>query len=199
MKGLIKLAIKNPVLVNLLMGSILVIGAFALWQLPRELMPDVKFNWIFIIINYPGTSPEEIEKFITIPIEDEIADVDRIQSINSDSSEGNSFIWVKFEDMSDDEFDKLSRDLRDEVDKVQNLPEDAEDPQFIEFSSNAFMPMINVIIRGDLPELEMKELAEDIRDDILDIKKPKWSSSLISSSETSEGLIPQIVNSSCSQ
>lgn len=169
MTALIKLAIKNPVFVNLLMMLILVLGAIAWYQLPRELMPNIGFNWIFIITPYPGTSPEEIEKLITIPIEDEIIDVERIENITSESSEGSSFIWVKFEDMSEDDFDKLSRDLLDEVDKV-DLPEDAEDPTFIEFSSASFMPIINVIIRGDLPELDLKRLAEDIRDDIVDIK-----------------------------
>jgi multidrug efflux pump subunit AcrB len=169
MTALIKLAIKNPVFVNLLMITILVLGGISYWQLPRELMPNIGFNWIFIITSYPGTSPEEIEKLITIPIEDEIIDVERIENITSESSEGASFIWVKFEDMSDDDFDKLSRDLNDEVDNVE-LPDDAEDPTFIEFSSASFMPIINVIIRGDLPEIDLKNLAEDIRDDIIDIQ-----------------------------
>ena len=52
-------------------------------NMPRELERDMSFNWAFIWVTYPGVSPEEIEKLITKPIEDEIADVNKIESITS--------------------------------------------------------------------------------------------------------------------
>jgi len=165
-----KFSVKNPLLVNLMVVLIFIVGGYSLITLPRELMPDVPFNWVFIITVYPGVSPEEIEKLITIPIEDEIADVDRIETISSESNEGVSFISVKFEMMGENEFNKLLQDLKTEVDKVQNLPEDAEEPEVTEFSMTEFIPIINVVLSGELPELEMKRIAEDISEEILDIK-----------------------------
>ncbi|MFH1009329.1 MAG: efflux RND transporter permease subunit, partial [Candidatus Latescibacterota bacterium] len=114
-------------------------------------------------------SPEEIEQLITITLEEEIQDVDKIDLVSSKSSEGASFLWVKFEQMSDDGFDKAFRDLSAEVDKVRDLPEDAEDPDVVRFNTGSLMPIINVVLSGDQPEARMKEWAKQLREDMLDI------------------------------
>lgn len=170
MNKLASFSVDNPVLVNLLMIGILVIGiGWALPSLPRELMPNMSLNWAFIIVPYPGVSPEEIEQYVTIPIEDEIEDVDGIESITSTSSEGLCQVSVKFETMSDDEFDKRYQDLESNVNSIRDLPDDAEDPFILDFGTEEFMPMVSVVVSGDIPELEMKELTEDLQDLIEDI------------------------------
>ena len=63
-------------------------------NMPRELERDMSFNWVIIWVAYPGVSPEEIEKLITKPIEDEIADVNKIESITSTAAEGSTGISV---------------------------------------------------------------------------------------------------------
>ncbi|MFQ6093183.1 MAG: efflux RND transporter permease subunit [bacterium] len=166
---LAKFSVRNPVLVNMLMILVIVVGAYSLMTLPRELMPDIAFNWVFIITNYYGAGPEEVEKLITIPIEDEIADIDDIESITSGSSEDASFISVKFKNIGSDRFFRRLQDLKSEVDQV-DLPEEAETPLVWDFGSSDFMPMINVVLHGDLHEREMKKIADDLRDDILDIR-----------------------------
>jgi len=170
MNKLSKFSVDNPVLVNLIMLGILVFGiGWALPGLPRELMPNMSLNWAFVVVVYPGVSPEEIEQYITIPIEDEIHDVDGIESITSASSEGLCQISVKFETMPDDEFDKRFQDLESRVNAIRDLPQDAEDPIILDFTTEEFMPMVSVIISGDLPEDEMKKHAEDIEELISDI------------------------------
>ena len=167
MKSLFKLSVKNPVLIHMITISVIVFGTYTLINMPRELEPDMSFNWATIWVPYPGVSPEEIEKFITKPIEDEIADVDKIDSITSISAEGYSNISVKFDqDIRRDEFDKLYQDLRTELDKVNDLPEDAEDPVMFKLESNTTTPVIDVVLAGELPEKEMRQLAEELQDDI---------------------------------
>ena len=147
--------------------AVIVFGTYTLINMPRELEPDMSFNWVIIWAPYPGVSPEEIEKFITKPIEDEIADVDKISSITSLSAEGYSNISVKFDqDISRDEFEKLYRDLRTELDKVNDLPEDAEDPFLFKLESNTLTPVIDVVLAGTLPKKEMRDLAEHLQDQL---------------------------------
>ena len=148
---LAKMSVRNPVLVNLLMILVLVIGTYSLLTLPQELMPNIAFNWVFIITNYFGAGPEEIEKLITIPIEDEISDIDDIESITSESGEDASLISVKFKNISEEEFFRRFQDLKSEVDQVE-LPEDAETPIVWDFGSSDFMPMIRVVLHGDLSD-----------------------------------------------
>ena len=167
MKSLFKLPVNNPVLVHMITIAVIVLGSYALINMPRELERDMSFNWALIWVMYPGVSSEEIEKLIVKPIEDEIADVDKIESITSTAAEGFSGISIKFDqNISRDEFERLYRDLRTELDKVRNLPEDAEDPVLFKLESNTVTPVIDVVVSGNLPEQRMRELAEALQDEI---------------------------------
>jgi len=165
-----KFSVKNPVLVNLVLVSVLVLGTISLIDLPRDLTPNINFHWLIVVTTYSGVNPEEIEKLITIPLEDAINNVDNIKMVTSSSTEGVSQISVQFENMSDEKYDKLFQDLKSEVEKIDNLPEDIEGPEYVELTTDFMLPMIFVIISGTLPEREMKEIAEDLQRDILDIK-----------------------------
>ena len=88
MKSVFRLSINNSVLVHMITIAVIVLGSYMLINMPRELERDMSFNWAFIWVTYPGVSPEEIEKLITKPIEDEIADVNKIESITSTAAEG---------------------------------------------------------------------------------------------------------------
>ncbi len=166
-----RLAVRNPVVANLLMVAILFLGTLSFIRLPRELMSEMSLNWAFIITVYPGVSPEEMEKLVTIPIEDEIQDVKGIDSISSQSAEGSSFISVKFKDMSDEEYRARFEDLRAEVDKVRDLPEDAEDPVVDSFTTSDMMPVISVHLHGQIPEKRLLALAKELRRQLLNIPR----------------------------
>ncbi len=163
------LSVKNPVLVNMVMLGIIVLGTYSYLTLPREEMPDIDFNWVFIVTTYPGASAEEVEKLVTIPIEEEIQDVDKIDHIASTSSENNSMISVKFEMMDPDDFDKRLNDLRAELDKVTDLPDDSEDPIVFQLKTSTWLPMLSVVLYGDVPERVLKETAEELQEEIKDI------------------------------
>ena len=83
MKPLIRTFITNPVLVHMITIGVIVFGTFSFLTMPRELNPKLNFYWMIVEVWYPGVSPEEIEKLITKPIEDEISDVDNINTITS--------------------------------------------------------------------------------------------------------------------
>ncbi len=167
MKSVFRLSVNNPVLVHMITIAVIVLGSYMLINMPRELERDMSFNWVLIWVVYPGVSPDEMEKLITKPIEDEIADVNKIESITSTAAEGFTGISVKFDqNISRDEFDKLYQDLRTELDKVQNLPQHAEDPVMFKLESNTLTPVIDVIVAGDFPEKERRELAEELQDEI---------------------------------
>jgi len=140
-------SVKNPVLVNLLMGAILVVGIMAALRLPLELFPSIKLELVSVTTVFPGASAEDVEKLLTIPIEDEINDISGIKVIRSTSSEGLSQILAEIEAGEDTQ--KLAQDIRSEVSKVEDkLPEDAEDPITEEFDAN--FPLISVAIAGDV-------------------------------------------------
>jgi multidrug efflux pump subunit AcrB len=163
-------SIKNPVLVNILMIAILLFGAVAFVDLPREMISEISFNWAFIIAPYPGASPQEVEDLIITPIEEEIADLDRVDQIIGAASEGGGFIMVKYETMDNDEFRQRLVDLKSEIAEVRDLPEEAEDIFVTEFTTADFAPVLSVILHGDLSEKRLKPVADDLKKQILDLR-----------------------------
>ena len=158
-------SVRNSVLVNMTMILVIVMGTYSLITVPRELFPQVRLNRVFILVTYPGASPEDVEKLVTKPIEDEIQDVDLIDIVLSQSLEGLCRINVVFESTTESDFHRVYQDLRQEVDKV-DLPEEAEDPDYFSLESSTWIPMASVVVSGDLPERRMKELAEELEDEI---------------------------------
>lgn len=163
-----KFSVKNTVFVNLLMIGLIVLGAISMLRLPTELNPEISFNWVFIVVPYPGASPLETESLIVDPIESEIRDVDKIDEIQSTGGEGFAFVMVKFEDLSESEFREKLTDIKAEVDKV-SLPEEAEDPQVNTFSSSDFMPVITINMSFTIPKENAYLIADRIKDDLEDI------------------------------
>jgi multidrug efflux pump subunit AcrB len=73
--------------------------------------------------------------------------------------------------MSDEEFRARLEDLRAEVNKVDDLPEDALEPRVDSFGSNDFMPLVSVHLYGSAPEREMVELGRLLRDELRRVPK----------------------------
>lgn len=168
---LARLSVNNPVVANLLMLAIVILGVLSFLSMPRELMSELSLNWVFIAKPYPGVSPEEIERLIVVPIEEEIQDVKGIESIASQCGEGTSLISVRFKEMSDDEFRKRYEDLRAELEKVKNLPQDALDTQILSFTTSEMAPMIFVHLHGKVSEKKLLELGKELRRNLLEIPR----------------------------
>ncbi len=164
-----KFSVKNSVLVNLLMIGLFIFGIISMFRMPRELNPNVNFNWVFVTVVYPGAAPSEIENLIIDPIESEIQDVDKITETQSTAGEGFGFLLIKFGDISDSEFRERYTDLKAEIDKVP-LPEDAEDPIIDDFGSGDFLPVITINMSYSIPDDNASQIADDLEEDLTDIK-----------------------------
>ena len=167
-----KLSVSNPVLANLLMIVIIVFGVYAWIVLPRELTPEISFQSATVTTFYPGASSEDVEKLVTTPIEDAIEEnANKTDIIVSISSEGRSLITVQFEEMSDREFDKEFQNLRMAVDRVNDLPaEILDEPQVLEIDTSSGFPMLTIVVGGEILEDQMRDIAENLKDEILEIK-----------------------------
>jgi len=167
-----KMSVNNPVLANMLMILIITFGLYAWINLPRELTPEITLQSATVTTLYPGASPEEVEKLVTAPIEDAIEEnVNKINLLLSTSSEGRSVISVDFEEMSDRDFDKELENLRTAVEQLNELPaEILDDPKVEELDISSGFPMLTIVVGGDISESQMRDIAEKLKDEILDIK-----------------------------
>ena len=149
-------SVKNPVLVNLLMLAILGVGILAAARLPLELFPSIQLELVTVNTVFPGASAEDVEKLVTIPIEDEINDISGINVIRSTSSEGLSSVVAELDTGVD--IQKVAQEIRSEISRIEDkLPEDSEDPIVDEF--DASFPLISVAIAGDVSQEMLRSYA----------------------------------------
>jgi multidrug efflux pump subunit AcrB len=159
-------SVRQSVLVNLLVILFLVAGGVTYSTMIKEKFPAIDIEEVRVNTVYPGVSPEEIERLITIPIEDEVAGIEGVDDVTSTSSEGFSQIEVDF-DTGIEDFPRKVQEVQNKVNRVDDLPEDAETPEIEEETWTTIA--IIASLSGNVPESVLKELSEDLEDDLLDI------------------------------
>lgn len=158
-------AVKNRVSVLVLMVLIVIVGVYSYRSLPRENSPDITIPHVFVQTSYKGVSAEDIESGITIKIEKKLKGLDRVKKIQSVSSEGLSRIDVEFIPGTD--IDEVLPKVKDKVDEAQqDLPSDLEeDPSVFEVNFSE-LPIITFSLAGNCGPRCLKELADDLKDEI---------------------------------
>ncbi|MEM7137114.1 MAG: efflux RND transporter permease subunit [Myxococcota bacterium] len=152
-------AVRQPVLVNLVAISMVVLGAVVLHDMNRESLPTMPTGWGGVTTVYAGASPEEIEQLITIPVENAIANVDDVDEIWGTSKEGVSYVSFKFKADVDDVANAII-EVANEVNRIDDLPLDADRPVVREFKVD--FPTMAVAVRGEVPEAVLRRVGKDL-------------------------------------
>ncbi len=140
-------------------------------SIPKEQYPDIVIPTIFVSTIYPeGANPEDIEKLITKPIENQLKSINGIKRVTSRSVPNLSLVTVEFN--TDVETAEAKQKVSDAVDKAKNdLPTDLDqDPQVQEVDISE-QPIMQVNIVGDLPFTQLNKYAEDLEDKIEGLKE----------------------------
>ncbi|NOR11893.1 MAG: MMPL family transporter [Candidatus Aminicenantes bacterium] len=146
-------AIKKPVSVIVVMLIFITIGIISIVKLPLEMMPDTSFPGLMVQVPYPSSSPEEVERIITRPLEDILSTINNLDSISSTSSSSSSNIHMQFKGGTN--MDLATMEIRDKIDQIRNdLPDDIENIRIRRFSFND-RPVIqfSLALPGDLENL----------------------------------------------
>ncbi len=98
---LIETSLRNRLLVGILALAIMIAGYFSYRELPVDAFPDVSPNLVQVFTVTNGLAPEEIEKFVTLPVEMAMAGLPGIEKIRSVSNFGLSVVNLYFEDGMD--------------------------------------------------------------------------------------------------
>jgi multidrug efflux pump subunit AcrB len=163
--------LSNHVLANLLFVLVLVIGTLTFLQLPREQDPAVNFNWLDITTIVPGMTATDVEKRVTDILEDAVRKVADIRFVSSNSRESVSNMLVRFEDLSEREFDKRINDLRREIqNKEEELPDEAESPFIFEITSANGFPTATLVVTGPADDENLRRQGELVKKDLERIK-----------------------------
>ncbi len=181
------LAIKQPVLMTMILLAGIVMGVFSYTRMPVNLFPDVEFPVLVVNTIYPGASPDEIEEQVTSILEAELSTISGLDTIQSTSSEGVSLIILQFDlELS---VDQVSQDVRDRVGLLRNqLPSGILEP-IIQTFDPTNLPILTFSVAdtsGALSELELRDFVEE------EIQGPLERVENVSAVDISGGLVREI-------
>ena len=100
LESLIKFSLRNKLIVLLFTGSVFLFGIYSLSQIPIGAVPDITNNQVQVITTSRNLATEDVEQFITYPIELEMANLPGVIEIRSITKFGLSVVTVVFEDAS---------------------------------------------------------------------------------------------------
>ncbi|WP_127715910.1 efflux RND transporter permease subunit [Halobacteriovorax sp. HLS] len=133
MRGIVSYFTKNHLISNVLFVGVFIL-AIASWQkIGKEELPEFESNWIRISASYPGASAEDVELFVTKPIEDEIKEVTGIKEVYSTSSVGSSSFRIVLDENFPDTREVV-QDIKDATLRA-SLPRIVKTPSFRQFKS----------------------------------------------------------------
>ena len=92
-----ELSLRRPVSAIMFFVSLMVIGAIAAVRLPLEFFPAVDAPFVFINIPYPGSTPAEVERTITRPVEEAISTLTGIKRLNSRARADSAEFFLEFD------------------------------------------------------------------------------------------------------
>ncbi len=163
-KGFFAAFTANHVAATLVAATFAVAGLAALLmgRVRREVFPEIAPNIVTVQVVYPGASPAEVELGICQRIEEVVEGVTGVDKVTSTANEGSGMIII--EALQDADLSRVFDDVKNRVDAITNLPDEAEEPVVARLVVRK--EVINISISGDADELTLKRLAERARDEL---------------------------------
>jgi HAE1 family hydrophobic/amphiphilic exporter-1 len=151
--------IERPVATLMLALAMALFGMLAYKQLPVNDLPQVDFPTLRIIASLPGANPETMANTVAMPLERQLATVPGIESMSSQSSQGNTSITLQFELSRD--IDAAAQDVQTAIAQAQrNLPAGIDPPQLRKINP-ADSPILFLALSSDrLPLTQLDHIAD---------------------------------------
>jgi len=147
-----KFAVKRPVTVSVIFIIMILFGIYSLFDLPIDLMPEIEFPAVSVIVTYRGAGSEEVEEKVSKVLEGALSTVSSLKEISSRSMENLSTVNLEFNygtDMSD-----AINNIRDRMNLVRGfLPDGIDEPMIFRFDSS-LMPILFIAVTS--PEVDIR-------------------------------------------
>ena len=144
---LAELSLKRPVTVIMVFVSMTVIGLIAAFRLPLESMPDIQFPFLAVSLPYQGSTPSEVERTVTRPVEEALSTLTGIQRMSSLTRADGVNIEMQFKWGQDTAVKAV--EAREKIEAIRaDLPSDLTRYQIFK-GSTADQPVLNLRISAD--------------------------------------------------
>ncbi len=163
--NLIRFSVDNPLIINLMLVLLMLLGVLSWQAMPQEMFPVVELDMARVTTVFEGASPEEVEQQVTLTIEEELDGMSDLDVMTSTSSEGLSAVTLKLKPGSSVE--QFMRDLRGKLDQITDLPEEAEEPELTRLETR--FPVISLSLYGNAARGYLYEKADEVKRRLLQL------------------------------
>ncbi len=143
---------------------LLVISGTSAWlDIPKEAEPDIDIPYIYVSLSHDGISPQDAERLLLRPMENQLKTLDGLKEMTSRAEEGHASVTMEF--VAGFDSDKALDEVRDKVNLAKGeLPEETEEPSIHPITMAEQNPVILVSLSGALPQRALIQLARHLRD-----------------------------------
>ncbi|MFC4698921.1 efflux RND transporter permease subunit [Glaciecola siphonariae] len=187
--GLIAYFAQNPVAANLLMAFIIIMGLISYFTIQKQMFPNIEINYITANVSYPGASPKEIEENIVIKIEEAISDVTEIKKSVGRSWRGGGRVTMEIH-TSEHLPDVLDK-IKAKVDGIATFPAAMEPINISQIEWR--QEVIEMSVVGDLPLTELKPIAMQVEDELLQLANVQIANAGAPDAEISIEIKPEML------
>ena len=158
-------AINNKTSMYVLAFILAAYGFISYSTIAKEQIPEIVIPYIMVNTVYPGTSPADMENFITRPLEKNMKSIEDVKQITSNSVQDFSMIVVEFN--TGIEISEAKQRVKDAVDKTQNdLPNNLPDQPNVAEIDFSQIPIMYINVSGDYSLENLKQYADKMQDRI---------------------------------
>ena len=162
---IIETAMSRSRTVLMSLGVILIAGIITYIGAPKEAEPDIEIPIIYISMTHDGISPEDSERLLVRPMEQELRAIEGIKEITANAYEGGANVQLEFD--AGTNTDVALQEARAKVDIAKGkLPSETEEPTVNEVKLSRFDPMLVLNLAGDLPERTLATIARELKEKI---------------------------------
>ena len=153
-------SVKKPFIAVILIAAVSLLGVFSFRRLPLLFLPEISHPSLAVFISYKSTSPREVEKLITLPVEGVMGGLSNLKRISSTSSGDSSRVRMEFELGTD--MDLVVMEIRDRIDQVRDrLPADIGAIRIWRWQTTD-LPILNFSLAWEGTEGELGNITEHV-------------------------------------
>ncbi len=171
MKKLLGFFIERPLIVNLIMLLVVLVGIYTLRTLEVQSATNAEFGIFSVTAVRAGASAEKMELSVTVPLEEELLKVENIKRVISNSMEGLSIIQISAHGhASKDELAKIELELQKAINRAEaRLPTDILEQPLLHTGKTTDKPVAELMISGTASEERIRKVARQLQDKIREI------------------------------
>jgi HAE1 family hydrophobic/amphiphilic exporter-1 len=156
---LTKFALKQPSIVTMFFVAVVVFGIVGFKMMGQNINPNVQFPGVEIDAAYPGASPEEMERLVIRPIEDQLQNVRHVDTIFARSTEGAATISVQFKLGTD--INAGANDVQQAVNQARGFqPADLNPPEIIRADTGSQPILTEAITSSSMSSVALSDLVQ---------------------------------------